>query len=92
MKSAFFVYFFAVNLLVNFNVVSNKNNDASQKTTLRNLWEERMHYDKRGISEEDDSIDHCASSDYKYFSHAIAGDKFEFLNSGSVNNVYAVNK
>ena len=92
MKSTFLVYFFAINLLTNFNVVLNKNNEQSQKTTLRNLWEEGMHYNKRGISEEDDSIDHCASSDYKYFSHVIAGDKFEFINKGSVNDVYAVIK
>ena len=92
MKSTFFVYFFAVNLLANLNVVSKKNNNAFQKPTLRNLWEEAMHYNKRGNSEEDDSIDHCARSDYKYFSHAIAGDKFDFINSGSVNDAYAVIK
>ena len=92
MKSTFLVYFFAVYLLVNFNVVSNKNNDGFLKKISRNLWEEAMHYNKRGNSEEDDSIDHCARSDYKYFSHAIAGDKFEFINKGSVNDVYAVIK
>ena len=92
MKSTFFVYFFAINFLTNFNEVPNRNNDAFHKQTLRNLWEEGMHYNKRGNSDEDDSIDHCARSDYKYFSHAIAGDKFEFINSGSVNDVYAVIK
>ena len=87
MRSTFFVYFFAINFLTNFNAVSNKN-----KPALRCLWEERMHYSRSVNSEEEDSLSHCASSDYKYFSHVIAGDKFEFINKGSVNDAYAVIK
>ena len=92
MKSPFFVYFFAISLFINFTLVSNENDDASKKSFLRNLWEEAMHYSRSVNSEETDSLSHCAKSDYKYFSHAIAGDKFEFINSGSVNDVYAVIK
>ena len=92
MKSTFFIFAFTICLLINFNLVSSKKNDVSKNSFLRNLWEEAMHYSRSVNSEEEDSLSHCASSDYKYFSHVIAGDKFEFINKGSVNDGYAVIK
>lgn len=76
------IYFFAIFLLINCEVPSNKN-------SLRHLWEENWNYPNERPTEEDESLEHCKNSDYKYFSHVISGDKVTF--SSSISSAYAVN-
>ena len=47
---------------------------------LRNLWEEDMEYDakKRESSEDVESLEVCASSNYKYFSFILSGAPVSF--------------
>ena len=47
---------------------------------LRNLWEEEMEYDpkKRNSSEDIESLETCASSNYKYFSFILSGAPVSF--------------
>ena len=62
-------------LLINIiNTKSISNNDKkSHHNLLRNLWEEDMNIPANRSSEEKTSLNHCAKSNYKYFSYILSG-------------------
>ena len=53
----------------------------SSNNSLRKLWDENMPSLPNRPSEEDDSLNHCGKSSYKYFSYIITGAKLEYNHS-----------
>ena len=54
-------------------------NQNTYNNVLRKLWEEDMLLPPRTFdSEEEDSLDHCEKSNYKYFSYLLSGYKVTF--------------
>ena len=70
----------------------NTNTSASSKNknTLRQLWNEDIEFGRNGIdNEENDSIEHCHSADYKYKSYFAFGQNYNFAqNDTGTLNIY----
>ena len=56
------------------------------KGFLRKLWNEEIQFDKSKLTDEEDSIEHCHSADYKYKSYFAYGQKYDFKNDSL--NIY----
>lgn len=56
---------------------------------LRTLWEEKMVYEVNN-PEEEDSLKHCASSSYKYFSFIQTGAPVTFDHTINQDNVVRI--
>lgn len=77
----FYLLFFLRNINGKWSINHEKN--------LRNLWEENMNYDSSDRNNNElDSIEHCAKSDFKYFSYVVSGQEVIF--GKSINNENAV--
>ena len=64
--------------LINTNSFLNSNKDSYHKA-LRKLWEEDMVLPPRSfLEDEEDSLELCASSNYKYFSFVLSGANVTF--------------
>ena len=83
MKKMEMLLIFLLFNLTTINSFLNKNKNY-YKSTLRKLWEEDMVLPtSRSYSNEDDSLDHCSKSNYKYFSYIITGAKVTFSHTVS---------
>ncbi len=82
-------------ILLSFNLIKSKAiSNATKKShnnLLRKLWDENMPILPNRPSEEDDSLNHCGKSSYKYFSYIITGSPLEYSHSSS-NGVRKQNK
>ena len=51
------------------------------KVHLRRIWEEDVPFDNTRKDDEKNSIEkYCENSGYKYFSHFVSGNNYEFKN------------
>ena len=57
---------------------------------LRSLWEERMEYEERANEDDNLSLEHCAKSDYKYFSFIQSGAPVIFNHYINVGNAVSI--
>ena len=70
----------------------NEHSITNKKINLRHLWNEDIDYDDSGRNpEEQQSINHCRNSDYKYFIFYVEGQSYEFKEfierSSAVSNI-----
>lgn len=78
MKKLHILLFLFLLKLINANSFLNPNKGSYHKA-LRKLWEEDMVIPPgRGNGEEADSLELCASSNYKYFSFVLSGANVTF--------------
>ena len=66
--------------ITNTKLISNKDKKYHHNL-LRNLWDDDMPEPKDRFPEEDTSLDHCAKSDYKYFSYILSGAPLNYSHS-----------
>ena len=66
--------------ITNTKLISN-NDKKYRHNLLRKLWDEDMPEPKDRSQEEETSLDHCAKSDYKYFSYILSGAPLNYSHS-----------
>ena len=49
------------------------------KGNLRRIWEEEVPFDESKVKDEE--IKYCKNSGYKYFSHFVSGNNYDFKGS-----------
>ena len=85
------IYFFLSFILFISFFVSAKASNLKNKNTLRKLWNEDIEFGRSGENdEENDSIEHCDSADYKYKSYFAYGQKYDFIQNETLNIYNAV--
>ena len=78
---------FFIIIILSFFILTN----STSKINLRKLWNEDIEYDdSRRSEDEQDSIDHCRNSDYKYFIHYVTGENYTFTKGSLINKDNAV--
>ena len=83
-------FFVSFMLFISF-FVSTKASNLKNKNTLRKLWNEDIEFGRSGENdEENDSIEHCNSADYKYKSYFAYGQKYDFNQNKTLNMYNAV--
>ena len=84
-KYSFIIFILFISLFI-----LTKASNLKNKKTLRQLWNEDIEFGRNGIdNEENDSIEHCHSADYKYKSYFAFGQNYNFAqNDTGTLNIY----